>query len=239
MNQHEMVGGHGGQCNCIFPLVQLGHRAHHYLAPGNSRAPNCATSPVAGSPSPGRCLRTRPGHLFVRVVWVLSEAGAPRVVSVGSGVRRGAARGRARSPGALQSPRHFLEHAADDRLVAGRDLFDQRPQALFDRSWLRLIERLPRRGQLQMPAAAVLGSGSAGNKAAPLEPLQDSGERARMNVKSVGQLTGAQAGAVADDPERNALRSAEADGLLHRFRTGLHRVIERPEDAQEFQLRRK
>ena len=94
--------------------------------------------------------------------------------------------------------------------------------------------RAPRRSARAGRGARRSGSGAADDEAAPLEPLQDAGERARVEVEDLRTTSpGGDAGEAPDDAHDEPLRRGDAERRLHPLRGGLERVVERPERPHE------
>ncbi len=107
----------------------------------------------------------------------------------------------------------------------------------FDRS--RRSAQMPYRARLQPQA----GAPAVARIALPLqvssrdEPLQDAGNRARMQSEDVRQIACGEIGKLTDHPQHQPLRHRDAHLLRHPLRHSLEVVLDRPEQPHELQRR--
>ena len=97
------------------------------------------------------------------------------------------------------------------------------------------VEASTRLGESEEGATSVAGIGATANQRLLLEPLQDAGERARVDVEEPGKMSGRDAGEPAHDAEDEALGSGHAETRLHSLGGPLHGMIDAPNDTHEIE----
>ena len=103
----------------------------------------------------------------------------------------------------------------------------------FDRSAARVVNKPAAPRQLEQRAAPIADVPDALKQALFDEPLQDAGERARMDMENLCQAAGGQAGSKPNDPEHQPLRPGDTQITRHTLRPALDSVHDRPQQLHE------
>jgi hypothetical protein len=75
------------------------------------------------------------------------------------------------------------------------------------------------------------------NQSLTFQALEDSGQRARVNVQQLGEMARWNSGKPADDPKDQALRAGHTEFSHHALRASLQRMIDLPDQAHEVEHR--
>jgi hypothetical protein len=87
----------------------------------------------------------------------------------------------------------------------------------------------------QESPSAIPGIRPSPDEALPLETLEDSGQRARIDVQELGNLARGDARKPGHDADDQTLRARDADRRLHAFRRRLQGVIDSPDQPHELE----
>jgi hypothetical protein len=95
-----------------------------------------------------------------------------------------------------------------------------------------------RGGSCSQPDASIVPSiALASEKTLAHEPLEDPGDRARMQMEDARELSSREIRALGHDPKDQALRTGDAKRRLHAFRRALEPMFDIPQQAHEVQNR--
>jgi hypothetical protein len=135
----------------------------------------------------------------------------------------------------LESKRERTQHLARCAQGFRAEVSEGRAHGRLHRAIRLDVERPTFGGGADERTAPVKGIGPSSNELLPLEPLQDSGQGARVQVQNLGQAPRRDPGETAYYSQHEPLRSREADRRHHALGGSFERVIHGPDETHEIE----